>query len=110
GNLFFEPRVRANSYPDEDDQDLENDDAFVRSYGQYAWPNFSSGFYAEYQRRSIQSSEFLSATPDPNVPGAPILGTGELVLLTQRQNSTWFAPFLDYRLSDRSNLRFELQN
>lgn len=111
GSLFFEPRIRANSYPDDDDKDLENDDAFVRSYGQYAWPNLTSGFYAEFQRRSIQSSEFISATPeDPNVPQAPILGTGELVFLNQQQNSTWLAPFIDYRLSGRSNLRFEIQS
>src|SRR5688500_4751096 len=72
GNIFVEPRIRANSYADEEDEDLENDDKFFRSYGQYAWQTVTSGFYAEFQRRSIQSSEFRSASPaDPNLPPPP---------------------------------------
>jgi hypothetical protein len=111
GNIFFEPRIRASSYADSDDKDLNNEDLFFRSYGQYGWQTISSGFYAEFQRRSIQSSEFLSATPeDPNLPPPPDVGTGRLVLFNQEQNSTWLAPFLDFEVSERSNLRIELQS
>jgi hypothetical protein len=111
GNIFVEPRVRANAYADDDDEDLENDDAFFRSYGQYGWQTVTAGFYAEFQQRSIQSSEFRSASPaDPDLPPPPDLGTGQFVFLNQEQDSTWFSPFVDYKLSGRSNLRFEYQD
>lgn len=111
GNIFVEPRVRASSYVDEDDEELDNEDIFIRSYGQYGWQTVTSGFYAEFRERSIQSSEFRSATPeDPDLPPPPDLGTGELTFVNQEQDSTWFAPFLDYELSNRSKLRFELQS
>jgi hypothetical protein len=111
GSIYLEPRIRANSYADDDDKELENDDVFIRSYGQYGWRTVTSGFFAEFQNRSIQSSEFISATPeDPDLPPAPDLGTGELVFFNQEQDSTWLSPFVDYEISNRSNLRFELQS
>jgi hypothetical protein len=110
GNIFVEPRVRLSAYADEDDEDLESDDWWVRSYGRYDWRTVSSGFYAEFQRRSIQSSEFISAVPeDPDLPPPPDVGTGALLLFSQEQDSSWFAPFVDYELSNRSLLRFEYQ-
>lgn len=110
GNIFLEPRVRTSAYSDSDDEDLDNDDIFIRSYGQYAWSKVDSGFYAEFQRRSIQSSEFRSAAPeDPDLPAPPDVGTGELIFIHQDQDSVWFAPYLDYELSPRSSLRLEVQ-
>lgn len=110
GNIFVEPRVRASAYADEDDEDLENDDWWVRSYGEYHWQTVTSGFHAEFRTRGIQSSEFISATPeDPDLPPPPDIGTGALVFFNQEQESTWFSPFVDYNLSNRSALRFEYQ-
>jgi hypothetical protein len=110
GDIFVEPRVRVSSYGG-DDEELDSDDVFVRSYGQYGWQTVRSGFYAEYRERSIQSSEFLSASPeDPDLPPPPDLGTGQLVFIDQHQESAWFAPFLDFEVSNRSTLRVELQN
>ena len=111
GTIFIEPRVRASAYDDEDDQDLENEDIFIRSYGQYGWTNVTSGFFAEFQQRSIQSSEFLSASPDdPDLPRPPEVGTGEFLFINQDQDSYWFAPFVEYDLSPRSSLRFDYQS
>jgi hypothetical protein len=111
GSIFIEPRVRMSSYADEEDEDLENEDIFIRSYGQYGWTNITSGFYAEFQRRSIQSSEFISAVPDdPDLPQPPEVNTGEFLFINQDQDSYWFAPFVEYSLSQRSGLRFEYQS
>jgi hypothetical protein len=111
GNIFVEPRVRVSAYADEDDEDLENNDWWIRTYGEYDWQTVSSGFYAEFQRRGIQTSEFVSAAPeDPDLPAPPDVGTGALVLFQQEQDTSWFSPFLDYNLSDRSTLRFEYQS
>jgi hypothetical protein len=111
GNIFIEPRVRSSAYADEDDDDLDNDDVFVRSYGQYAWTSVTAGYYSSFERRSIQSSEFVSSVPeDPDLPLPPDVGTGELFFINQDQDTIWFAPFVEYDLSPRSALRFEYQS
>lgn len=111
GNIFVEPRVRSSAYADSEDDDLDNDDILIRSYGQYGWTSVTAGYYSQFERRSIQSSEFVSSVPDdPDLPLPPDVGTGEFFFINQDQDTAWFAPFVEYDLSQRSGLRFEYQS
>jgi len=110
GSIFIEPRIRSSAYSDSEDDDLDNDDILIRSYGQYAWTSVTAGYYSQFERRSIQSSEFVSSVPDdPDLPLPPDVGTGEVLFFNQDQDTAWFAPFVEYDLSQRSALRFEYQ-
>lgn len=110
GSIFIEPRIRSSAYSDPEDDDLDNDDILIRSYGQYGWTSVTAGYYSQFERRSIQSSEFVSSVPDdPDLPLPPDVGTGEVLFFNQDQDTAWFAPFVEYDLSQRSALRFEYQ-
>lgn len=110
GNLWVEPRIQARAYSDSANADLEKGDVYLRSQGDYSWPNVEVGYRADLSRRSIRNAELPAAVPgDPDFTDLGDLGTGDVTLLTQYVNRKIFDPTIDFRFSERTSIVLETE-
>jgi hypothetical protein len=113
GQIYLQPRVRADTYSDSADSDLERQDGYLYSRGAYKWQRGDAGFNANFSRESILSSEIIDTglgDLDTDMNGGiiePVEGTGQLVLLDERRNRVSLAPFANFTLSSRSTIGIE---
>src|SRR5690606_9175616 len=59
GQIYLQPRLRADTYADSADDDLEREDAYLYSRGAYKWQRGDAGFNINLARESILSSEII---------------------------------------------------
>jgi hypothetical protein len=114
GQIYLQPRLRADTYADSADSDLQRQDGYLYSRGAYKWQRGDVGFNANFSRESILSSEIIDTglgdlAGDLNGDGIiePVEGTGQLVLLDERRNRASLAPFANFTLSSRSTIGIE---
>jgi hypothetical protein len=114
GYAIFAPRVESYVFADNADQELESDDWFLRGRGEYRWQVVTLGFRSDYQERAIRNAELVDIDdpvfdPDGNVIENPDdVTSGRLVFLDQTQERFTLRPYMNFRLSERSTLRFQL--
>jgi hypothetical protein len=108
GEMFIEPRIRADAYADADDKELESDDRFLLAAGEYRGETTTLGFRADYSLESVLSSEFVDAEPDDPDVDDPISGdTGRVEIIDQDRRRMQLTPVAQFRLSERNLLRLE---
>jgi hypothetical protein len=114
GQIYLQPRLRADTYADSVDSDLQRQDGYLYSRGAYKWQRGDAGFNANFSRESILSSEIIDTGlgdlgVDLNGNGViePVEGTGQLVELDERRNRVSLAPFANFTLSSRSTIGIE---
>jgi hypothetical protein len=110
GNLFFEPRVRAEAYSSTEDEVFEGRDAFVHLRGARRLQQGNLGFRADFDRQDVRDAELTEATPDdPDVPDPIDPDTGRLLFVNQDRERLIVAPYADFALSERSSVVLEAQ-
>lgn len=111
GSFVLQPRLRADTYADSTDSELESEDLFLSANGQYRWQRTTAGFRGYISRESILRSELLDAAPiDPDIEDPVPIDTGELVELDEHRTRSILAPSVDIRLSERSALLLEARH
>ncbi len=113
GYFQARPRVRVYKQSDTDNENLDGEDWSFLTSGTYDWSVIQPGFWTEYQRENIRSSEFLDAIDDdPDAfPGDPEVAppdsdTGRIGIEQDRERfdiQTW----IDFQLSPRNSIRIE---
>ena len=111
GSIYIQPRVRVSAYADEDDEDLEDEEIFLRSYGEYSWPGATIGYYANAERQNIRNAEFRPSTPlDPDNPDPTDPGTGLRIITQGDREALWATPYIRLPVSDRSSIEVQLSH
>ena len=106
GNIFFEPRVRAEQYSDAENDDLNGTDAFFRARGDHKWSEATLDFGLDYDQQDIKDAEVTDAFPDdPDIDDPTDPDTGLLVIDEDRKRLV-VGPSLDVQISERSSLVF----
>ena len=111
GSFYIQPRIITDAYSDADAKNFESDDVFFDTGGQYSWRVVGVGFRSSYSEELILNSEFVSAIPgDPDLDPSDDFtdpDTGRLVLFTEQREIFNIRGNLDFRISERNQLRFE---
>jgi hypothetical protein len=110
GELTVQPRVRVDAYADKTDEDLERQDLYLNSRGEYSWRRSTAGLTANIARESIISSELSDSQPiGPDLPiDDPIENdTGLLVFLDEFRERFVLAPYAEFTISERSAILLE---
>ena len=108
GTFRIEPRIRVDIYSDASDDELDNEDIFLRSNGEYRWTGASVGFSADFRQESILRSEIDDAIPDdPDAPVLPGNDSGTLTQFNETRDRLVAAPYARFTLSPRSTLVLE---
>lgn len=106
--LFVEPRIRADTYSDTANEDLESDDLFLDLRGVRRWERGAAGLRGYLSQESVYYSELLEAEPlDPNVDDPVAVDTGRLVRIDQDRERVTLAPYVDLEMSERSTILLE---
>ncbi len=110
GEIRLRPRIRADQYSDAVDEELENDDAFLRGSGEYRWQRATIGFTSNYVQQSILSSETPGAAPDdPDLDDPSDDITGNLIFFDQVRTRTVFRPYMEFQLTERTGALLETE-
>ncbi|HEU4617064.1 MAG TPA: hypothetical protein VFV10_03445 [Gammaproteobacteria bacterium] len=108
GNFLVQPRVRADTYSDSADKDLQRQDAYLYLSGRHRWERGDVGTVVNAARESILSSEIIDTglenVGDVTLPPSIGTDTGTLVLLDEHRNRTIVAPYVNFNLSERSSI------
>lgn len=109
GSVFFEPRLRTDSYADSDDADLESDDLFLTARAERRSARGGRlGLQSYISRESILSSELLDAAPlDPDAPDPPPVDTGVLARPDEYRSRILLSPYVEAPMSERTSLLFD---
>jgi hypothetical protein len=105
--LTFRPRVTAYQYADEANSDLENEDLFLDSTGEYRWRTVTAGFRSNISRLRLLSSELADVDPDddPDTEDPEDIDTGRLLFIEENRERVRFSPYLGFQVSERNTLR-----
>jgi hypothetical protein len=106
GNLFLEPRVRAEQYSDTLNETLNGTDTFFRIRGDHAWTQARLEFALDYDQQDIKDAEVTDAFPDDPDIDDPIDPDTGLLLIDEDRKYLYVGPSLDVQISDRSSLVF----
>jgi hypothetical protein len=105
GDLTFEPRVRRDVYADEDAQQLESTDVFLRSSGQHRGQTVRLGYLADIARERVLGVEFLD-TLDPIGDDPSAIATSE-VGANELRTRVGISPYVDMDLTGRGAIRLD---
>jgi hypothetical protein len=116
GFVIFTPRVQSNKYSDDLYTAIEREDWYLDGKAAYRWEAADIGFRANYRDQSIQRSE-LPDIDDPVIgPDGEIIeepeeaDSGRLVFAEETRERTLLQPYVGFRISPRSTLRFTLSS
>ena len=105
GFLTFEPRVRRDAYADDEAQQLESTDVFLRSSGEHRGPTVRVGYLADIARERILGVEFLETLDpigdDPSAIATTEIGANEL------RTRVGVSPYVDFALNSRGGIRLD---
>jgi hypothetical protein len=105
GFLTFEPRVRRDAYADEEAQQLESTDVFLRSSGEHRGPTVRVGYSADIGRERLLGVEFLETLDpigdDPSAVATTEVGANEL------RTRIGVSPYVDFALNSRGGIRLD---
>ena len=106
GNIFFEPRVRAEQYSGAENDDLNGTDTFLRARGDHRWSEASLDFALDYDQQDIKDAEVTDAFPDDPDIDDPIDPDTGLLIIDEDRKRLIVSPSLDVQISERSSLVF----
>jgi hypothetical protein len=110
GNVFFEPRIRAESYSNTADEVFDGQDAFAHLRGERRLQSGSLGFRVDFDRQDVKDAELTEATPeDPDVDTPIDPDTGRLLFVNQDRERLYVSPYAEFALSERSSVLLEAQ-
>jgi hypothetical protein len=105
GELIFEPRVRGDVYADDETQQYESTDVFLRSSGLYRGATVQVGYAADLGRERLLGVEFLE-TLDP-IGDDPSAITTNPVGVNELRTRVGIAPYVDIAMNSRATLRLD---
>lgn len=108
GNIYFEPRLRADAYADTIDKELDGTDTFLRGRGRYSWERVTLGFRSDYDRQDVRDAELTEAAPeDPDVEDPFDPDTGLVSIIEQDRERLILTPYAEFQVSERSSVLLE---
>ena len=108
GGLYFQPRIRAESYSNSADATFDGTDTFMHLRGSHRWEQGELGFRTDYDQQDVRDSELTEATPDdPDIDDPVEPDTGRLLFVNQDRERVGLSPYVDFQLSERSSLLLE---
>ena len=108
GEIFFTPQVRVDAYAGDENEDLESEDLYSRSRGEYRWQMVNIGYGGFFSQESILSSELEDAVPlDPDLDDPIDTSSGDLDVVSEDRRRIIFAPYAEFGISERNSFRFE---
>jgi hypothetical protein len=103
--LTFEPRVRRDMYQDDEAQELESTDVFLRSSGEQRGQTVRVGYLADIARERILGVEFLETLDpigdDPSAVATSEIGANEL------RTRIGVSPYVNFALNSRGSFRLD---
>jgi hypothetical protein len=114
GFVTFTPRVQSNVYADVADAELESDDWYFEGTGEYRWSVVTLGFRGDFREQAVQRSELLEVDEPVIGPDGEIIvdpdatDSGRLIFIDESRQQFMFRPYINFRLSERSTLAFQL--
>jgi hypothetical protein len=105
GDLTFEPRVRRDVYSDDEAEQLESTDVFLRSSGQHRGQTVRIGYTSDIARERILGLEFLE-TLDPIGDDPSAIATSE-VGANELRTRVGISPYVDMDLTGRGSIRLD---
>lgn len=105
GELTFEPRVRRDMYADDEAQQLESTDVFLRSSGEHRGQTVRVGYLSDIARERILGLEFLE-TLDPIGDDPSAIATNE-VGANELRTRVGILPYVDFALNSRGSIRLD---
>lgn len=97
-----DPRIRTSQYPG--DESEEADDFFVDIYGEKSTEKLRYGLSTRISEEAVRTAEIDDPDfADPDV-GDPISNDGGRINVRDDRERIVFAPFLDYKLSEKTTL------
>ena len=110
GEFLVSPRIAADAYADSDDEQFETEDQYLILRGSRNWQTGSVGFQSSLAKESVLTAEFASGIPeDPDAPDPIDIDTGRIDFVNEKQRRNFHAGNVGFNLSERSDLRFDLQ-
>ena len=102
GELTFEPRVRQDAYAEEEEQDLESTDLFLRSNGVLRGQTVQLGYTADIANEKILGIEFLEVLPEDPVADDPTAIATSPVGFNEERTRFGVMPYVEIELNSRS--------
>jgi hypothetical protein len=103
--LTFEPRVRRDMYADEEAEQLESTDVFLRSSGEQRGQTVRVGYLADIARERILGVEFLE-TLDPILDDPTAVATSE-VGANELRTRIGVSPYVNFAFNSRGSFRLD---
>ena len=104
GEISFEPRVRGDTYAEEEAQVLESTDFFLRSTGVQRGQTVRLGYSADFAREQIVGIEFLDTAPtDPTADDPSEVATTQPGLNEERTR-VGIAPYVEIAMNSRNTV------
>jgi hypothetical protein len=106
GELMFEPRVRSDTYADDQAKDfgLESTDVFLRSSGVSRGQTVRLGYNADIAKERILGVEFLETLPDDPVVDDPTAIATTQVGVNEQRTRFGVTPYVDIAMNSRSTV------
>lgn len=109
GRIELEPSLSTDAYGKTQDKALESTDYFFLADGQYSWQKAQFVVRSDYSHRSVLRAVFADVIPqDPNVEQPVDVSSGIVGAYTEIQRRLVSTAALNFNLSERNNLRFQL--
>lgn len=102
--LSFEPRVRTDAYAEDEAQQLESTDVFLRSNGVHRGQTVQIGYSADIARERILGVEFLDTLPTDPVPDDTTAVISTPVGVNEKRTRFGVSPYIEIAMNSRSTL------
>jgi hypothetical protein len=102
--LTFEPRIRADAYADDEAQELESSDVFLRSSGVHRGQTVQIGYTADIANERILGVEFLETLPTEPIGDDPTAVVTSQVGINEKRTRFGVSPYIDIAMNSRTSL------
>lgn len=110
GDFYVAPAVSGDFYAGSRNADLETRNKFLTMGGNRQWRTVAAGFQSSLSREGVLRAEFAGIGPtDPDAEAPIDVETGRIAFFQSERDYLLHRGNIDFRLSDRNTLRFDLQ-
>lgn len=107
GELTFEPRVRSDAYVEDEAQDLESTDVFLRSSGLHRGQTVRIGYAADIANERVLGVEFLDTLPTDPIPDDTTAVITTPVGVNEKRTRFGVSPYIEIAMNSRSTLTLD---
>jgi len=107
GEITFEPRVRSDSYAEDEAQILESTDWFLRSNGVQRGQTVQLGYSADLAQERLLGLEFLETLPTAPIDDDPSAIATNQVGINEKRTRVGLGPYIEIAMNSRSTVRID---